>query len=84
MADMRKAVLLMNLARLNCTLTKDKCGKNPGVVELGSEDSIILCGEWDTSQATSSSSGERYNIELPILDIVRHPGFDPSKGIING
>jgi len=68
----------------NCTVTDPKCGNNPGVELMGSEDSIILCGEWDTSQATSSSSGERYNLELPILDIVRHPDFDPSKGIING
>jgi len=43
-----------------------------------------LCGEWDTSQATSAQSGERYNAELPVLEIVRHPDFDPSKGPING
>jgi len=68
----------------DCSLTDTRCGNKPGVVEMGSSDSIILCGEWDTSQATSSSSGEEFNIMLPILDVVRHPDFDPSKGIING
>jgi hypothetical protein len=68
----------------DCKESNPKCGDNPGVVEMTGEDSSILCGEWDTSQASSVTSGEKYNVELPILEIIRHPGFDPAKGTING
>jgi len=61
-----------------------RCGDNPGVVEMTASDSVIRCGEWDISQASSQSTGEQYNIELPIVEIVRHPGYDPVKGVING
>ena len=61
-----------------------KCGRSPRVEEMMPQDSVILCGEFDTSQASYTNSGERYNIEFPILKIVRHPGFSPSEGPLLG
>jgi hypothetical protein len=66
----------------DCKATNSKCGNAPVVVEMAEADSIIICGEWETSQA--SMLGERYNIVLPIQDIIRHPDFDPAKGPIGG
>ena len=37
---------------------------------------IILCGEWETGSAPQSSSGEYYNIDLEVTEIIRHPEFD--------
>jgi len=68
----------------DCSQLKTKCGDDPGVVEMTGDDSFLLCGEWDSSQAGKEASGERYNIELPIKEIIRHPDFDPAKGPING
>ena len=34
----------------------------------------VLCGEWETGDTPSTTSGESYNIVLPIISIVRHPG----------
>ena len=38
-------------------------------------DAEIICGEWETGDAPSASSGERYNIVLSIDEIVKHPGY---------
>jgi len=68
----------------DCRENIARCGDDPGVVEMTEDDSIILCGEWDSSQATMNVSGEGYNVKLPVLEIVRHPGFNPAKGPIGG
>ena len=39
------------------------------------QDAEILCGEWETGDAPSAASEERYNIVLFIIDIVKHPGY---------
>ena len=40
------------------------------------DDADILCGEWDSNgNNDASTSGEAYNIELPIKEIVRHPDY---------
>ena len=38
-------------------------------------DAEIICGEWETGDTPSTSSGERYNIVLSINEIVKHPGY---------
>jgi len=68
----------------DCRENTTRCGDDPGVVEMTGEDSIILCGEWDSSQAAMNVSGERYNVNLIVLEIVRHPGFNPAIGPIGG
>lgn len=49
---------------------------------MDGSDAQILCGEWETGDVPSNSSGERYNVVLPIEEIVRHPDFDtgPNAG----
>ena len=37
---------------------------------------IILCGEWETGPTPQLSSGEKYNVDLEVLEIIRHPEFD--------
>ena len=44
------------------------------------EEAEILCGEWETGATTPHYSGEKYNVILPILEIVRHPDWDTSPG----
>merc|ERR1719250_555916 len=34
--------------------------------------------------ASMEATGEKYNVELHILEIIRHPDFDPTKGPIGG
>jgi len=43
---------------------------------MDGRDVEILCGEWETGKANQSTSGEEYNVVLPILDIVRSPDFE--------
>jgi len=64
----------------SCRLSDGRCGDNPGVVEMVGQDARIVCGEWDTSQ----DDDEDYNIVLPILQIVRHPDYDPAVGVSKG
>ena len=40
----------------------------------------ILCGEWETGDTPWVQSGEKYNVLLPIKEIVRHPNFDATEG----
>ena len=35
----------------------------------------IICGEWETGDASQSSTGELYNIILEIKEIVRHEDY---------
>ena len=51
---------------------------------MANDDSIVLCGEWETGMADVDASGGKYNIRLPILDIVKHPNYDPTVGPVNG
>ena len=37
---------------------------------------IVLCGEWETGPAPQLSSGEKYNVDLEVIEIIRHPEFD--------
>ena len=46
-------------------------------------DAEILCGEWQTGDTPPASSGERYNIVLNILEIIRHPGYNSSSYLVN-
>ena len=59
----------------DCSDNTARCGNNPRVVEMTGQDAEILCGEWETGDAPSAASEERYNIVLFIIDIVKHPGY---------
>ena len=70
-----------------CCVTKDKgqetckddtvkCGTDPKAVEMDGSDAEIICGEWQTGSTSQSASGEKYNVVLPIVDIVQSPAFD--------
>ena len=67
-----------------CKERNKKCGNNPEVEEMDGPDSEVICGEWDSSMATGDTTGERFNVVLPVVKILRHPDFDPAKGPING
>ena len=41
----------------------------------------VICGEWETGDTPASSSGEEYNIVLPILSITRHPHYAINSGV---
>ena len=45
---------------------------------------LILCGEWETGPTPIRFSGEKYNVDLQIKDIVRHPDFRPEEGVDGG
>ena len=47
------------------------------------DDAEILCGEWQTGDTPSASSGEQYNIVLNILEIIRHPDYNSSSYLVN-
>ena len=53
-----------------------KCGTDPVAVEMDGSDAEILCGEWQTGAYGQTTSGEEYNVVLPVEDIVRSPNFD--------
>ena len=38
-------------------------------------DAEIICGEWETGDASQFSTGELYNIILEIKEIVRHEDY---------
>ena len=60
----------------DCSDNIERCGTDPKVVEMTGSDAEILCGEWDTSDAPLSESGERYNIVLNIREITKHPNYE--------
>lgn len=64
----------------NCAEDVSRCGTQPRVYEMTGEDAEILCGEWETGPSSPESSGELYNVLLPVLEIVRHPDWDTSPG----
>ena len=59
----------------DCSDNLSRCGKNPKVVGMTANDAEILCGEWETGDAPSTSSEEEYNIVLNINSIVKHPNY---------
>ena len=63
-----------NIGQLDCSSDTNKCGNNPTVVEMTGFDMEVLCGEWETGATPASVSGEEFNVVLPIIDIIRHPG----------
>ena len=64
----------------DCSDNKNKCGETPKVYKMTGDDVEILCGEWETGDTPRVLSDERYNVLLPIKDIVRHPNFNTSEG----
>jgi len=64
----------------DCSDDTTKCGETPKVYEMTGDDVDILCGEWETGDTPRVLSDERYNVLLPIKDIVRHPNFNTSEG----
>merc|ERR1712223_2202292 len=60
----------------SCSEDTDKCGTEPKAVEMDGSAAEILCGEWQTGSTTPQTSGEQYNVLLPITEIVRSPNFD--------
>ena len=62
----------------SCEKDEARCGTSPRAVKISGEDTEILCGEWETSEATPESSKEEYNVVLPIIEVVIHPNFDAS------
>ena len=67
----------------SCSENEARCGYRPTVVEMTGEDAEILCGEWQTGDTPSASSGEQYNIVLNILEIIRHPDYNSSSYLVN-
>merc|ERR1712223_505653 len=60
----------------SCSSDTVKCGSKPKGVEMDGRDAEILCGEWQTGAYGQTTSGEEYNVVLPIEEIVRSPNFD--------
>jgi len=54
-----------------------RCGENPEVVEMKGSDIEILCGEWETGLIPPAASKETRNIALDVVEIIRHPDWDP-------
>ena len=59
----------------DCSENIKRCGRNPNVVEMTGNEAEIICGEWETGDASQSSTGELYNIILEIKEIVRHEDY---------
>ena len=66
----------VSIGQETCSDDTARCGSDPRAVEMDGRDAEILCGEWQTGSASLSTSGEEYNVVLPITQIVRHPDFD--------
>ena len=67
-----------------CSEDTIRCGENPGAVEMDPAEMLILCGEWETGPTPIRFSGEKYNVDLQIKEIVRHPDFRPQEGVDGG
>ena len=44
------------------------------------EDVEVVCGDWEIGDIPYTTSGEEYNVVLPIQRIVRHPQFEIVRG----
>ena len=60
----------------SCSEDTHRCGTQPRAVEMDGEHVEIVCGEWETGPANMETSGEEYNVILPIKKIIRHEDFD--------
>jgi len=60
----------------SCAEDTVKCGIKPLAVEMDGGDAQILCGEWQTGNDDQTVTEEKYNVVLPITEIIRHPNFD--------
>ena len=69
----------ISMGQESCMDDTVKCGTDPRAVEMDGSDAEIICGEWQTGSSSQSISGEKYNVVLPILDIVRSPAFDAAN-----
>ena len=59
-----------NVSNRGC-LNNEDCGDDPRVVEMTGEDVEVVCGEWEIGDTPYSTSGEKYNLVLPIKVIVQ-------------
>ena len=55
------------------------CEADAETQEMTGDDAEIICGEWQTGPI-STDSGERYNVILPIKNIIRHPDYEIVRG----
>ena len=51
---------------------------------MSAREMLIICGEWETGSTPPRFSGEEYNVDLEIKEIVRHPDFKPEVGVDGG
>ena len=42
-----------NVGNIDCSDDINRCGNSPSVVEMGSEDAVVLCGEWEIGNYTA-------------------------------
>ena len=61
-----------------------RCGNNPKTAEMDPEEVVILCGEWETGPTPKNFSDEKYNVDLQVEDIIRHPDFEAEVGVEGG
>ena len=45
---------------------------------------VVLCGEWETGPTPQQYSYEKYNLDLEVVEIIRHPAFDASELGVEG
>ena len=65
-----------NKGQESCSADTVKCGRDPKAVEMDGSDAEIICGEWQTDSTSQNVSGEKYNVVLPIVEIIQSPAFD--------
>ena len=68
----------------SCRSDLAKCGEDARVSELLPEEVNIVCGEWELGAVPRTVSREKYNVILPVEEIVVHENYDFKKGPING
>jgi len=59
----------------DCSDDQMKCGEEPKVFDMTNDDVEVLCGEWETGSSPTKLSGEKYNVVLKIVKIIRHPNW---------
>ena len=59
----------------DCSENIQRCGSSSKVVEMTGQDAEIICGEWETGNIAYHLSEEKYNLNLNIKDIIRHPEY---------
>jgi len=65
-----------NKGQESCSADTVKCGTDPKAVKMDGSDAEIICGEWQTGSTSQTTSGEEYNVVLPIVEIIQSPAFD--------